>query len=410
MNKQNGLLDFFTNIVGLMPPWIITNVIKNSNGESVDIFVDWPSTHLVPCPDCNRSCKMHDHCKERVWRHLDTMEYETLIICKAPRSDCPVHGVKMITVPWAGPNSHFTLKFENYAIDVLLGASSTKAATQLLNITWDQVHLIKQKAVKRGLEKRDLSNITSLGIDEKSFGTGQSYISVMADHKERRVLDVVQGRTTLAAESLLEKLPLKTREQITAVTLDMWGPFIAASKSKLPNADLVHDKFHIEKYLNEAVNKVRIEEHKDLLTLKDNTLTGTKFTWLRNPENMKEKELKLFKELKDTTLKVARAWGIKTLFANFWDYKYQGSAETFFDKWYGWASRSQLPPIVTVAKMIKSHFENIITYLKHHITNGIVEGFNSKIQSIKSNARGFRNFQNYRIAILFQCGKLELHT
>jgi len=106
---------------------------------------------------------------------------------------------------------------------------------------------------------------------------------------------------------------------------------------------------------------------------------------------------------------VARAWGIKELFADFWNYCYERSARTFFKKWFGWASRSQLRPIIKVAKMIKRHFENIITYLKHPITNAVTEGLNSKIQLIKSNARGFRSFLNYRTRILFFCGKLSLY-
>jgi transposase len=86
-----------------------------------------------------------------------------------------------------------------------------------------------------------------------------------------------------------------------------------------------------------------------------------------------------------------------------------GAARRFFKDWYAWVSRSQLKPLVKVAKMLKAHLENILTYLRHPITNAVTEGLNSKIQSIKSNARGFRNFENYRTRILFCCGKLDLY-
>ena len=81
----------------------------------------------------------------------------------------------------------------------------------------------------------------------------------------------------------------------------------------------------------------------------------------------------------------------------------------FFKDWYGWVSRSQLPPLVEVAGMLKRHLDNLVTYLKHPITNAVTEGLNSKIQSLKAAARGFRNFRNYRIRILFFCGKLDLY-
>jgi len=113
--------------------------------------------------------------------------------------------------------------------------------------------------------------------------------------------------------------------------------------------------------------------------------------------------------LKDLHLKVARAWAAKELFSKFWEYQEAGWARRFFKNWFGWVSRSRLKPVVEVAQMIKRHLENLLTYLKHHITNAVTEGLNSKIQSIKAAARGFRSFRNYRIRILFFCGKLNLY-
>ena len=123
---------------------------------------------------------------------------------------------------------------------------------------------------------------------------------------------------------------------------------------------------------------------------------------------MSEEQAADFEHLKWSGLKVARAWAIKELFSKLWTYCYEGSARKFFKHWYGWAARSRLKPVIKVAKMIRRHLENILTYLRHSITNAVTEGLNSKIQSIKSNARGFRSFQNYRTRILFFCGKLSL--
>ena len=59
--------------------------------------------------------------------------------------------------------------------------------------------------------------------------------------------------------------------------------------------------------------------------------------------------------------------------------------------------------------MIKSHLDNILTYIKHPITNAMAESINSKIQWIKYTARGFRNRENFKTAILFHCGNLQLY-
>jgi len=106
---------------------------------------------------------------------------------------------------------------------------------------------------------------------------------------------------------------------------------------------------------------------------------------------------------------VARAWAAKELFTQFWQYQETGWARRFFKDWFGWISRSRLKPMIAAARMLKRHLENLLTYMKHHITNAVTEGLNSKIQSLKFAARGFRNFKNYRTRILFFCGKLDLY-
>ncbi|MBC7660237.1 MAG: transposase [Chitinophagaceae bacterium] len=171
----------------------------------------------------------------------------------------------------------------------------------------------------------------------------------------------------------------------------------------------MHDKFHLVSYLTKAVDEVRRKEHKVLIIDGDDALKGTKYLWLKNPDNWSDENQKTFKNLQTKGLKVGRAWAIKETFNNLWEYTYQKLAKKFFDEWYWWAAHSRLDPMIKVAKMLKRHLGNILTYLTHRITNGTAEGFNSKIQSIKSAARGFRNFSNYRIAILFHCGRLQLH-
>jgi len=337
------------------------------------------------------------------------MQFETIIKSKLPRSNCSEHGVKTINVPWAEPGSRFTVLYEHFAIDVILAAKSIKDAAKLLHISWDQVQQIQHRAVERGLKRRELTRIKNIGVDEKSFLSGQKYVSIMVDIDGERVVEVVEDRTLESANKLWSVLSEDVKKEVDAVAMDMWPAFIRAAESNAPQADIVHDKFHISKYLNEAVNNVRKKEHAVLMKSGDETLKGNKYLFLKSPENMDDDEIDRFDNLKLDILQTGKAWSIKEMFLKLWEYSYEGSARKFFDKWYYWATHSQLKPIIKVAKMIKKHFENIITYLNHRITNALIEGFNSKIQSIKANARGFRNFGNYKIAILFYCGKLKLH-
>jgi len=409
MKTSSDLHQHYSLLLGLVPPWLVTNVDLNTANKLVEIDVKWPVDYQVECPECGRSCSIKDHREERRWRHLDTMQFQTIIKSRVPRSECRDHGVKTIEVPWAGPNSRFTLLFERFAIDVMIAAKSIKEAAKLLGISWDQVHHIQSRAVERGLARREVDEVKNVGIDEKSFLKGHKYASLMVDIEGRRILDVVEGRTLESANLLWSKLPEEVRTGIDAVAMDMWPAFITSAETNAPQADIVHDKFHISKYLNEAVDKVRRAEHKGFMKDGDETLKGAKYLFLKNPENMSDNEKERFKNLRMDNLKAGRAWSIKEQFTEFWTYSYQASAEKFFKQWYWWATHSRLKPMVDVAKLMKRHLDNILTYLRHRITNAMMEGFNSKVQSIKANARGFRNFGNYRIAILFYCGKLNLY-
>jgi len=291
---------------------------------------------------------------------------------------------------------------------VLQACGNVKSAALLMGLDWSSVHRIMERAVERGLKRREVQDLQHVGIDEKSFGRGHSYVSLLVDLTGGRVLEVVEDRTEEAANQLWNALPQEQREQIEAVAVDMWPAFLNTAQTHAVNAEIVHDRFHISQHLNEAVDQVRRQEHKHLQSQGDDRLTGSKQLWLFNPENIHEDRWLEFETLKDQQLKTSRAWAIKEQFRWLWEYRYAANAKKFFDGWYGWATRCQLKPMIKVAKMLKRHLPNILSYFRHRITNAKSEGFNSRIQSIKSQARGFRAFKNYRTRILFYCGKLSL--
>ena len=404
---MNQLTEHYSVLLGLDAAWIVSDVSLSLEENRVEITV----THVggsVACPECGTGCTIADHAPERTWRHLDTMQFETRLRARVPRTDCKACGVKTTSVPWAGKHSRFTLMFEAFAIHVIEACGTVKSAAGLLGLDWDSVHRIMERAVERGLERRELESLRYVGIDEKSFRRGHSYISLLSDLTGSRVLEVVEDRTEEAAEGLWKDLPGEQKQQIEAVAVDMWPAFANSVKTNAPQAEIVHDRFHISKHLNEAVDRVRRSEHKALQRTGDDRLKGSKHLWLFNPENLSDDRWIEFETLKDQELKTSRGWAIKEQFRWFWEYRYAGNARKFFDRWYGWATHSRLKPIIKVAKMLKRHLDNILTYFRHKITNAVSEGFNSRIQSIKSQARGFRAFRNFRTRILFHCGKLDL--
>jgi transposase len=263
-------------------------------------------------------------------------------------------------------------------------------------------------AVERGMLRRTEEKISYLGIDEKSSEKGHSYASILTDIDRSRVLDLVPERKLTAATALLETLTPAQRASVKAVAMDMWPAFMSATRTCMPQADIVHDKFHVSKYLGEAVDAVRKQEHRRLSQAGMSPLTGSKWAWLKRYSDGRSSEAIAFRDLNQLNLKTSRAWRIKETFVQFWEYFYSGAAKRFFDAWSTNAMRSRLEPVKKVVKMLRRHETGLLNFSQHKITNANAEGFNSAIQLIKANARGFRNFTNYRARILFHCGKLDL--
>jgi transposase len=345
----------------------------------------------------------------REWRHLDTMQLKTVLRARVPRADCPEHGPQTIRVPWADPMARFSLAFEAHAIDVLENARSTTQACELLKIGWATADRIMARGVARGLERRTLEDLSRVGMDEKSFLKGHRYITALNDLDRGRVLEVVEGRTEEDALALWGKLPETSRSTIKAIAMDMWQAFENAARRVVPGAEIVHDKFHIAKHLNDGVNRIRTEEHRRLLREGDDRLKGTRWFWLRAEDNLTNAQYESFRDIKEAALKTSKAWFIKEAFRFFWVVpKTSAEAEEYFEEWYRHTIYSKLEPMKKVARMLKQRLGNVVTWWRHPITNAVSEGLNSKIQSIKSAARGFHSFASYRIRILFFCGKLDL--
>lgn len=401
--------EHYSDLLGLGKEWLVERVDADHAKQRLEAWAGWNPKRKLRCPSCERACPGYDSLPQRTWRHLDACGYLTLVHARIPRCRCPKHGVGQVRVPWAEPGSRFTLAFERHAIEVLLAARSLSDGCKLLRIDWSTAHRIQQRSVQRGLERRAADPVRYVGLDEKSFGRGQHYGTIMSDLEGKRVLEVVEHRREEDAREAIESLPEPVRAGIEAVALDMWQPFVSAVRAALPQAAVVHDKFHVMKMLGGAVDKVRKAEHRALRAEGDETLTGRKYLFLKNPENFSPEQEADFKTLLSLELKVGRAWNLRQLFAHLWDFVSQGHARGFFQKWFVRTKRSKLPPMKSVADTLKRHEANILTYFTHRITNATAEGLNSLIQALKANARGFRSFANFRISILFHLGRLHLY-
>lgn len=402
--------ELYRHVLGIEEPWRVDRVQLSVKDERVDVWAVHEEGLRFPCPECGTNLPIYDHAPERVWRHLDTCQFKTFLHARIPRVDCPTHGVKQIRVSWAEEKSRFTALFERLAI-MVLKETNIEGAGKILRISWDEAWHIVERAVRRGQERKKRGVVKKMGVDEKSLGKGHNYLTLIYDLERSTVEHIEDERKKESLDGYFRQMKPAQRAKIKAIATDIWDPYLASIREHVPGYEkkLVFDRYHLMTHMVKAVDMVRKQEHRDLRGEGNEILSGTKYLWLYSRENLPAKKRRAFSALRKLRLRTGRAWAIKEEVRRLWSYQTETWARKHFSSWYGWAIRSRLKPIKMVARMFHKYLGNILTFIKHRITNAVSEGVNSTIQTIKKMACGFRNRDHFKLAIFFHCGGLDLY-
>jgi transposase len=404
----------YQTVLGLSAPWEVNDVEVELEAEEVRVHVEPADGATLTCPECGEAAAGYDRAPERRWRHLDTCQFRTILVSRVPRVNCAEHGVRQVRVPWAEDRSRFTALFEAWAIR-LLRESTIAGTAGLLGISWDEAEGIFRRAVGRGLARRGQEPVRVVGIDETSFQKRHEYVTVVVDLEGDRVLWVGNHRRKQTLEAYWESRPLSERAGLEAIVMDMWDPYIAATRDSVPEglSKVVFDRFHVMQQLHRAMDDVRRQEQAELRhagqTDRLQQLKGSRYTWLKGQDRRSERDEALIRTAQRAGFKVGRAWALKEAAREFWNCATPAAAQAFFQQWYRWALDSQLPPVIKAARTVRRYLYGILRYTEQPYTNAMTEGLNSKIQMIKYRARGYRNRENFRLAILFHCGRLDMN-
>lgn len=400
----------YTQLLRLSDPWYISRIDVDVPGEAAHVFIDHRHCQL-PCPTCGQLCNVRDHAEERVFRHLDLWQCTTWLHARMPRTDCPEHGVLRVSVPWAEPGSRFSQLFEGRAIMSLQACKTVAGASTLMRISWDEAHGIMTRAVARGLLRRDEVDMPHLAADEKSYGRGgKKFVTILMDLKRGVVHGTAPGRSRKSLSTLLKALSAQQISAVSAIAMDMHDPFREAVREVFPQPGpaVVHDRFHIAKHMNEALNDVRKAEARDLADQDNRTLVGSRQLWLFGEENLPEHKRATFAQLKASDLATAEVWAQKENLRRLWDHRTTRDARRHFKAWATWVRKAGRTRVITVAEMIESRLDDVISYCRHPISSGPMEGMNSIIMAIQRAGRGYRHAETFGTAILFFCGGLSL--
>ena len=407
---MKDLEQFYTRLLRIKRPWVVTEVRFPDSEEGVNVYVDHERGIKLRCPRCDAWCPVYDHSRERQWRHLDTCDVPTYVHTRLPRVQCKVHGVMSIVSDWAEPGSDLTRAMEARIID-LEKECSLQAVSRLTGLSWDRCWGVMERSVRRGQGRKAWKVPTHIGVDEKSFAKRHQYMTLVCDLETRSVEYVADDRRQESLEEYFLPFDEGELKRIQAICMDMHDPYIAAVRACVPDGTdkIVFDKFHVLRLMNEAVDQVRRQEHKKRRAQQDEVLTGSRYLWLYNSESIPEHLLPRFEELRRMDLQVSRAWAIKETLRQLWTYRREGWARRFFQRWYFWATHSRLPAVIAVARTLKRRLDNVLTYLPHRITNALNESLNARVEKVKRMASGYRNRAHFHTAVYFHCGGLDLY-
>lgn len=388
--------------LALSPPWNVTSADFDAAARRLDIHIDFAPGSRFPCPHCGAAdCPAYDT-DTMTWRHLNFFQHQAFLHARVPRVRCQACGVRKITVSWARADSGFTLLFEALLM-TLVASMPVNAVARLVGEHDTRLWRVVLHYVAEARARMDASAVTRVAIDETAARRGHDYITLFVDIDKARVLFVTKGKDAATVAAFAEDLAEHggDPDAINEVCIDMSPAFIKGVAESLPEAAVTFDKFHAVKIINEAVDKVRRAERKPMLK-------GTRYLWLRNPENLSDRQRDALEALPKRDLKTARAYQMKLAFQDLYDQETPEQAAAWLKRWYFWATHSRLTPMIDAARTVRRHWDGILRWFDSRIANGLIEGINSLVQAAKAKARGYRSTRNLKAMVYLIAGKLDL--
>ena len=391
----------FSKILKLKEPWFVEDV--EVTPERVSIFVSTRTRALVKCPLCGETCSIHDRI-ERTWRHTDVCDSKCFVTAKIPRCNCQKCGVKQMQVPWARENVSFTDSFEGRAMLLMQRMPLTKAAEFLHVGTWVLEGILKYH-VQKALDNMDLSNVRNILLDETSCKRGHRYITVIADADTKRIIFMTEGRGSDSLRQFSDWLIAHNGDpsKIKLVSCDFSKSFLSGIKNNLPQADIVYDRFHLVKMVNDALDKVRSK----------NQMNGSRHKWMRfklmkNGKDLSEDDKQKIFDIKNDNIILGLAYEMKESLIQLYDYPDVSAASEHVKQWICWVNSDGESPMKAVGRTVSRHFHKILNWYAHKMSNGFLEGLNGMIQTTKRIGRGYPNTQNFITMIFFRHGRLDI--
>lgn len=289
--------------------------------------------------------------------------------------------------------------FERHVIR-LTARMTLKDVADELRLSWHTVKDIHKSYLKRKYSKPfPLKELIYLGIDEFSIGKNHDYMTIFIDLETARIIHAIEGRNREVITPFLKKLA-KKGSNIKAIAMDMSGPYKSAVSEFLPHLDIVFDRFHVMKLMNEVIDEIRREQQRIYKDKGIEVLKGSRYLLLRNVDSLEPTQRTGLETLLEMNAPLACAHMMKEQLREFWSQSDYRASQLFLLKWiYCGAFESKIAPLVRIARTLLHHHVGLTAYYNHLITNATTEGINNKIETLKRQAYGYRDMEYFKLRL-----------
>ena len=360
-----------------------------------------PTRQSAACSGCGavRRRALDRKNKARRWRHLDAWGVRTYLVAPLRRVRCRRCGVRVEEVPWARLGARSTHHFET---EILMRARDTSIAgvCRQLGVHWTTVMRLLRQWVEDSAQKQFRQPLRRIGVDEVSYGRGQlKYLTIVWDHDRGRVVWIGEGREKDTLDAFFAKLGPRRSRRLVCITMDMAKGYIAAAKANAPQADVVFDRFHIERHLHWAVDEVRKREFWRRRGAYRAAVRGKRFLLLRRRRRLHWRHRPALDALLALNEKLNRAYVLKEQFEHVWSYRTEYGMWAAIWAWRKMLAWTRLKPLIEFGKMLYRHMAGVLAWVRHRLTNAALEGNNSRVRGISHRARGYRNPANLIVVL-----------
>lgn len=359
--------------------------------------------HRVPrCSVCGKKVRAVHSSRVRRWRHLGMCGQRLYLRYQLKKLRCPRCGIKVERVPWARPGrTGFTTAFED-AVAWMLQKTDQTAACRYFGISWETAGRIARRVLDERLGEDRFDNLVFIGVDEISYRRQHRYLTIVVDHMTGRLVWAGEGKSKATLNAFFDQLGRERTAALHAVSMDLSSAYIEVVQDRAPEAEIVADRFHLEKLVRDAVDEVRREEMRTLPDDEKRRLRRSRWPLLKNPWNLRRQERAKLRDIEKSNRRIYRAYLLKEQFLSLFEYRSPGWAKRMFKVWYQWARRSRLTPFKRVAKTMHTHFDKLLGFIRQGLSNGRVEGMNNKLRLISHRAFGFHSASAF-IGMAYLC-------